>query len=193
MFSLYYTYNIMDDSLVNAKQNFVQGMSRISHFWGYPKAMGAIYGSLYLSPHPLSLDDMVQEVNISKGAVSTNIRSLERLGLVHKHLIVGDRKDYYSAETDFWKVIKSILSEREQAEFDRAINTVSESLELVQSCDHEPDAELAEFYQQRLATLQSFFNTLDNFVAAVISFDHLRSGAVEYLVKASSQLKQRDG
>jgi DNA-binding transcriptional regulator GbsR (MarR family) len=184
---------IMDDSLVTAKQNFVQGMSRISHFWGFPKGMGAIFGSLYLSPHPLSLDDLVAEVNISKGAVSTNIRSLERLGLVHKHLIVGDRKDYYFAETDFWKVIKSVLREREQTEFDHAINSVSESLDLVQSCDHEPDAELAEFYQQRLTALQSFFNSLDNLVAAILGFDQLRSGAVEYLVKASKQIKQREG
>lgn len=182
----------MDDSLAQAKHNFVQGMSRISHFWGFSKAMGAIYGALYLSPAPLSLDDLVQEVNITKGAVSTNIRSLERLGLVHKHLKVGDRKDYYAAEIDFWKVIKGILREREKTEFDHAINTVGESLELVQSCDHKTDAELAEFYQERLVTLQSFFNTLDNLVSAVLGFDELRAGAVEYLVKASRQIKERN-
>ena len=123
----------MDNSLSQARQNFIQGMSRISFFWGFPKAMGAIFGAIYLSPGPLSLDQLVEQVSVSKGAVSTNVRQLERLGMVQKHLRVGDRKDYYSAETDFWKIVKGILREREKQEFDIAIRTVDLSLELSQS------------------------------------------------------------
>jgi DNA-binding transcriptional regulator GbsR (MarR family) len=178
----------MDNPLDVAKQNFIQGMSRISYFWGFPKGMGAIYGALYLSPQPLSLDNLVQEVKLTKGAISTNIRSLERLGLVHKHLKVGDRRDFYSAEIDFWKIIKGILQEREKTEFDHAIRTVSESLDMVQSSNPQlNDKELAEFYQQRLTALQSFFTTLDNLVAAVLGFEELKSGALDYFIKASSQ------
>ena len=80
------------DSLQQARDHTIQGLSRISHFWGFPKGMGAIYGAVYLSPNPVSLDELVETVGISKGAVSTNVRQLERLGLVHKHIEIGERK-----------------------------------------------------------------------------------------------------
>ena len=172
----------MSDELTEALTNFIQGMSRISHFWGFPKAMGAIYGAVYLSPEPVSLDELVEQVNVSKGSVSTNIRTLERLGMVHKHLLVGDRKDYYLAETDFWKIVKGVLQEREKGEFDTALRTVTESQEMVKTAVLEPEqAELAAFYQNRMEAMQSFFDSLDNLVAMLIALDNLRLGTVQQL------------
>lgn len=62
------------------KQNFIQGMSGISQFWGFPKAMGAIFGVLYVSAVPLSLDELVESTGLTKGAISTNVRTLTRMG-----------------------------------------------------------------------------------------------------------------
>ena len=170
----------MDSELTRARDNFIQGMSRISHFWGFPKAMGAIYGAIYLSPDPLSLDELVLQVNVSKGAVSTNVRTLERLGMVHKQLQLGDRKDYYIAETDFWKIVRGVLREREKNEFDLALRTVGESLTLVKDTQPE-DKVLADFYQDRMQNMQQFFNSLDNLVATLIALDNLRVGTIQKL------------
>ncbi len=121
----------MSSNLQQSRDIFILGMSRISHFWGFPKAMGAIYGAVYLAPEPISLDELVELSNVTKGAVSTNVRSLERLGMVHRIVRIGERKDYYTAETDFWKVIRGILREREKSEFDRSLRSVDESLALL--------------------------------------------------------------
>jgi DNA-binding transcriptional regulator GbsR (MarR family) len=165
----------MTDYLGEAKEQFVLGLSRISNFWGFPKAMGAIFGVVYLSPSPLSLDDIVLQVGVTKGAVSTNIRSLERLGIVHKHLIVGDRKDYYTAETDFWKIVKEIIREREQNEFDLAIRSVSQSLDTInQYQTDDGEKELADFYTQRMKTLKQFFDSLDSLVATFLAMEDLK-------------------
>jgi len=173
----------MDELLKNAHENFIQGLSRISQFWGFPKAMGAIFGAIYLSPEPISLDQLVEQVNVTKGTVSTNVRALERLGMVHQQVQIGERKDYYVAETDFWKIVRGILKEREKNEFDRAIHSVDESLQMVESVT--PDSSevaIANFYQQRLHTLQSFFKNLDNLVAMVLTLDELRISALERLL-----------
>ncbi len=173
----------MTDTLSTAREHFIQGMSRISHFWGFPKAMGAIFGAVYLSPDPLSLDEIVAQVGVTKGAVSTNARALERLGMLHKHVRIGERKDYYSAETDFWKIIKGILREREKSEFDQALRTVSESLDMTASAD--PDAsgeELSAFYQERMGAMQDFFNKLDNLVAMALALEEFRVGAIAKLL-----------
>jgi DNA-binding transcriptional regulator GbsR (MarR family) len=173
----------MDSELTAARDEFVQGMSRISHFWGFPKAMGAIYGAIYLSPGPLTLDEIVEQVGVTKGAVSTHVRTLERLGIVHKQIKLGDRKDYYEAEEDFWKVIKGVLRERERQEFDLALRTVENSLGMVdQVAGQGVDPQLAAFYRQRMENMQRFFHSLDNMVAMLLALDTLRSGAISKLL-----------
>ena len=160
-------------TLTSSREHFIQGMSRISNFWGFPKAMGAIYGAIYLSPNPISLNQLVEQSGVSKGAVSTNVRQLERLNMVHRHLKVGDRKDYYTAETDFWKIIKSILRQREKNEFDKALGTVTESLTLAGQTNEDP--ELRAFYKGRMGAMQSFFKTLDSLVSAAMALEGLVS------------------
>jgi DNA-binding transcriptional regulator GbsR (MarR family) len=178
----------MAEKLDLARDTLIQGLSRISQFWGFPRGMGAIFGALYLSPVPLSLDELVAQVEISKGAVSTNVRALERLGMVHPHLQIGERRDFYVAETDFWKIARGILKEREKSEFDEALRSVGLGLEMVQAAQGEPqlDAEelrRAAFYQQRMRAMQSFFHTLDNLVAAFLALDEFRLSALEKLLK----------
>lgn len=168
-----------------ASAHTIEGMSHISHFWGFSKGMGAIFGILYLSPTPLSLDELVEQANITKGAVSTNVRQLERLGLVHKKVVIGERKDYYEAETDFWKVVKGVLREREKSEFDRAIRTVGESLEMVATATglSPEEAERAAFYQKRMKALADFFKMLDNMVATILALDAMRMNMLDIFFK----------
>lgn len=177
------------NTLETARGHFIQGMSRIANFWGFPKAMGAIYGAIYLSPGPASLNELVEQVGVTKGAVSTNVRQLERLGMVHKHIQLGERKDFYTAETDFWKIIRGILQEREKSEFDHALNAVSESLEMVEGVSVE-DTELAAVYQERMQAMQRFFKTLDNLVGAALKLESLISvSALGGLIKKANEDK----
>jgi DNA-binding transcriptional regulator GbsR (MarR family) len=172
----------MDTGITAAQQNFIQGMSRISNFWGFPRAMGALFGAIYLSPNPLSLNELVELSGVTKGAVSTNVRQLERLGMVHQHIRIGDRKNYYTAETDFWKIIKGILREREKGEFDAALQTVDRSLEILPTDDLSSDEkELAEFYRDRMINMQAFFRKLDNLVAMILALDEFRLSAIQNL------------
>jgi DNA-binding transcriptional regulator GbsR (MarR family) len=105
--------------------------------------------------------------------------------MIHKHFKVGDRKDYYDAETDFWKIVKGILREREKNEFDVALRTVSDSLEIVQKANLK-SSELADFYQERINGMKKFFDSLDNLVATIIALDELRAGTIINLFGKSS-------
>lgn len=166
----------MSSEIDHARNHFIQGLSRITHFWGFPRAMGAVYGVIYLSEQPVSLNTIVEQVGITKGAVSTNVKNLERLGMIHKHLFVGDRKDYYTAETDFWRIVKGILKEREKNEFDIALRSVGESLETIASIPAE--SESTEFMKQRLSVMKNFFDVLDSLVSLIIQMDEAQLQAV---------------
>ena len=161
----------MSVSLAQIKEDFTQGLSQISRFWGFPKGMGAIFGVLYLSPAPLSLDEIVQQTGLTKGAVSTEIRALARMGLVHRSSRLGDRKDYYEAETDFYAAIRSLLKERQNSEFDRAIRSVRETLERMEANWVENDE--WNFVYERVRALQEFFDAIDSLTRAVIKLERL--------------------
>jgi len=163
----------MKTNLTQLKQDFTEGLSQISRFWGFPKGMGAIFAVLYLSPTPLSLDEITAQTGLTKGAISTEVRALARLGLVHRSSKIADRKDYYEAEADFYQSIRSILKERQNTEFDRAIGSVKETLDKLESGQVSGnDAEL-QFIQERVKALQDFFNALDSLTKAVSKLNSL--------------------
>jgi len=161
----------MSKSLTKIKKDFTQGLSQISRFWGFPKGMGAIFAVLYLSPTALSLDEIVTETGLTKGAVSTEVRTLARMGLVHRSSKLGDRKDYYSAETDFYAAIRSILQERQNSEFDRAVRSVKDTLAIMD--ENWVEDEEWNFVYQRVQALQDFFDAIDSLTRAVIRLESL--------------------
>ena len=161
----------MSQTLSTIKKDFTEGLSQISRFWGFPKGMGAIFAVLYLSPTPLSLDQIVRETGLTKGAVSTEIRALARMGLVHRSTKLGDRKDYYMAESDFYATVRSILKERQNSEFDRAVRSVKDTLTAME--ENWVENEEWNFVYERVQALQEFFDAIDSLAKAVIRLERL--------------------
>lgn len=173
----------MIDETTQIKQEFIQGLSGISGFWGFPKGMGAIFGVLYLSPAPLSLDELVEQTGLTKGSISTNVRSLARMGLIRPVTRLGDRKDYYEAETDFYKSIRAILKERQNGEFDQAVASVRETLEKLESGQGAFDPTERAFLTERVWALSDFFNALDSLTSAISRLDGLGMGTIQTVLK----------
>ncbi len=91
---------------------FIEGAGLLATTVGGSRVIGQLYTMLFLSDKPLCLDDMVEKLKTSKGDASLNIRELERLRVVKKVWVKGDTKDFYEAELDFEKIIKSGLIRR---------------------------------------------------------------------------------
>ena len=172
----------MSKNISQLKQDFTEGLSQISRFWGFPKGMGAIFAVLYISPVPLSLDEIVEKTGLTKGAISTEVRTLARMGLVHRSSKLADRKDYYEAESDFYKSIRSILKERQNSEFDSAIRSVQETLKELESGSVLGDEADVQFVYERIKALQEFFNAIDTLSKAVIKLESLGLGNVQKIL-----------
>ena len=172
----------MTTILTQLKQDFTEGLSQISRFWGFPKGMGAIFAVLYISPIPLSLDEIVQQTGLTKGAISTEVRTLARMGLVHRSSKLADRKDYYEAESDFYKSIRSVLKERQNSDFDNAIRSVQETLKELESGSVSGDEAEVNFIHERIKALQEFFDAIDTLTSAVIKLESLGLGNVKKIL-----------
>ena len=172
----------MTAQLLQLKQGLTESLSQISRFWGFPKGMGAIFAVLYLSSFPLSLDEIVQETGLTKGAISTEVRALARMGLVHRSSKLADRKDYYEAESDFYQSIRSILKERQNSEFDRSLRSVREMLEKLKAGSVSGNQAELQFVYERLQALQDFFDAIDSLTRAVVKLEKLGLGNVKSIL-----------
>jgi DNA-binding transcriptional regulator GbsR (MarR family) len=168
----------MHNSLVGVNDSTVSGMGRLARFFGFSEVMGRLYGILLLCPDPMSLDDLASGLEISKGSVSMNMRDLERWGIAKEVWVRGERKKYYKAESDMWQVIRSVLSSRERREVDLALQVLGESVEKLKLAESElspEERELAQYYLERIADLQSFFQfaqiALETVLGGVQSLD----------------------
>ena len=150
----------MHDSLIGVQDSTVAGLGRLAGFFGFSDVMGRLYGILLLSPEPMSLDQLSEGLQISKGSVSMNMRSLERWGMAKEVWVRGERKKYYMAESDFWTVIRNVLSGREMREVQLALQVLGDSVEQLKSAEDELTSEeqlLASYVLERIDDLRAFF------------------------------------
>ena len=103
-------------------------IGRLIEFWGFKRNMGRVWTVLYLSPEPLSAEDLRQSLQLSSGAVSMTLSELARWGVVRKVWIQGERKDFYAAEVQLWRMVSRVFNERERSEIISAIDAFEEAL-----------------------------------------------------------------
>jgi DNA-binding transcriptional regulator GbsR (MarR family) len=104
--------------LTEAKQQFISSWGAFGTHWGINRTMAQIHALLLISPDPLTQDDIMEELNISRGNTNMNIRELINWGLVDRMILPGERKEFFTAEKDIWKVVKQIVKERKKRELD---------------------------------------------------------------------------
>src|SRR3989338_5217258 len=93
------------ENLIKVQDIFLNRINHICKKLGLNNVMAQLYAILYLNNEPLSLDDMVERLKISKGSASVNIRALESYGAVRRVWMRGSRRDYYEADTDIVRVV----------------------------------------------------------------------------------------
>jgi len=129
--------------------------TRMADVLNLPRSVGEIYGILFVSTHPLCLDDCRLRLNISKGSTSQGLKILRSFGAIRVVYIPGDRKDYYVAETSLRKIASGFAQEQIQPHVASGEDRVSRIRELLEEQESEQkDAleekvELLENWQRR--------------------------------------------
>lgn len=109
-----------------AKTRFIEGWGQLGAQWGINRTMSQIHALLLCSPKALSTDEVMAQLNISRGNANMNIRELIAWGVVRKSFIKGDRKEYFYALKDIWEVARLIARERKRRELEPLLAVLSE-------------------------------------------------------------------
>lgn len=107
-----------------AKDEFVMQWGAIGSAWGINRTMAQIHALLIIMPRAMTTDEVMEELRISRGNAHTNLRELVGWGLVRSVVRKGERKEYFEAEKDVWKMFCIIVRERKRREIRPAINVL---------------------------------------------------------------------
>lgn len=147
-------------SLQAVNDSMLEGLGQLADYFGFNRVIGKMYGALLLSPEPMSLDDLVEHLSVSKASVSMNMRMLENLGIVREVWVRGDRRKFYEAESDFWKILTNVLGARELRDVNQALDVLEGNIqhlrEAIPSMD-QADQALASYYVERIDQMKDFF------------------------------------
>lgn len=109
-----------------AKNKFVQAWGSLGNKWGVNRTMAQIHALLLIAHKPLSAEDVMAELNISRGNANMNLRALIDWSLVYREIIQGERRDYFVAEKDMYKVAVRIVKERRKRELEPVVDLLDD-------------------------------------------------------------------
>ena len=125
-------------------------IGEIMGFWNFKPSMGRVWTVLYLSPEPLSADEIGARTELSAGSVSMTLQELLQWGVVKKAWRRGSRRRYFEAETDLVAMITRVFRERELRMIDDAVGRMEQAAAVLGAL---PRSERVDFLRSRLHTL----------------------------------------
>ena len=124
--------------LDEGKRQFIEAWGKLGINWGTNKTMGQVHALLMMTPNPICSDEIMEQLEVSRGNVCTNTRTLIDWGLVHKKFKKGERKEYFTAEKDVVRIFKAVISQRKKKELDPMLK-VLEDIKCVEGGCEESD------------------------------------------------------
>ena len=127
--------------VVEAKLKFIEAWGKLGSEWGINRTMAQVHALLLVSAEALTTEDIMAELNISRGNANMNLRDLISWGLIEKRHKPGERKEYFFADKDTWNIARQVAKERKKRELDPIIKLLNELSE-VKADDKNPDAKV---------------------------------------------------
>ncbi len=112
--------------LKEVRDRFVSQWGVMGTQWGINRTMAQIHALLMTSAEPMSTDEVMEELRISRGNAHTNLKELVNWGLIRIVTRKGERKEYFEAELDVWEIFRRIVEQRKRRELDPALQTLAD-------------------------------------------------------------------
>ncbi len=179
--------------LAAARREFVGLWGQMAHHWGINRTMSQIHALLMIAHQPVTAEEIMRDLQISRGNVSMNLRELINWGIVRRTGLPGDRRDYFTTETDVWTMFQIILRERKKRELDPLLSRLDQCLALAgkkaeargAGAGAAHDKAAHEAYLKRVTELRDFFNTFHRLLSGLLDSE---PGSLAKAAKAFDKL-----
>jgi DNA-binding transcriptional regulator GbsR (MarR family) len=146
-----------------AKDELIQAWGNLGYSWGLNKTMAQIHALLLISTKPLTTEDIMEELSISRGNANMNVRALLDWGIVSRISVPGERKEFFKSEKDVWALARQVAKERRKRELEPILKVLKEVNE-VQTDGSEETKEFKKVVKELRSFAEKSDGLIDTFI-----------------------------
>ncbi len=140
------------NDLKNIQNKFIHHWGTLGSAWGVNKTMTQIHALLMVSEEPITTDEVMERLEVSRGNAHSNLKELVSWGIAKQVIVPGQRKDFYAAEKEPWKLLCTVAKERQRREIVPAIEALDECLNEIGTMNSKE----AKQFKKQLKELKEF-------------------------------------
>jgi DNA-binding transcriptional regulator GbsR (MarR family) len=177
-----------NDTLPEAVRRFVLEWGNLGERWGVNRSVSQIHALLYASKKPLAAEEIADVLGIARSNVSNSLRELQSWNIIRSVPVLGDRRTFYTAETDLWNLVSRIAAGRKARELDPAATALRECVEMTRD-----DKSVDPVVQLRLREMLDFVERLSRWYDQMIALPRSKIMALVRLGGGIARLLDRGG
>jgi DNA-binding transcriptional regulator GbsR (MarR family) len=144
------------DNLPESVKAFILHWGDMGSTWGVNRTVAQIHALLFIMEAPLNAEEITEYLGVARSNVSNSLKELLAFKTIRRVPVAGDRRDFFTAETDVWEVAKRIAAVRKAREIDPALEVLTHCLQSA-----EGDSRITDEQRKRLRDMQNFTQTMD--------------------------------
>jgi DNA-binding transcriptional regulator GbsR (MarR family) len=150
------------------KEESVDYFVSFVQMFGLPKSIGQIYGLLFIAQDPLPMDEVIDQLRISKGSASQGLALLKSLGAVTTHQVEGDRRDHYRADLHVSRIVTHFFENRLEERLENSEERIKRMLKLARAVERENDRTPGPQVLHRIKALQKWQKRGKNLLPLIV-------------------------
>jgi len=151
--------------LDEAKIKFIKSWGSLGSKWGINRTLAQIQALFLVTNEPISTEEIMDYLKISRGNVNMNVRTLIDWGLAYKEHKLGERREFFIGEKDLWTIFKRVVKVKKEKEFDPLLDV----LQNYKTVDEETQE--AQEFTQRIDDIEKFASEAENLLEKLMKMD----------------------
>ena len=160
--------NADDEKLKQARDEFVAQWGALGTQWGINRTMAQIHALLMTAPQPMTTDEVMQELEISRGNAHSNLKELVAWRLIRVVVKKGERREFFEAEKDVWLIFTTVARERKRREIEPAMAILNKCAEE----SREIETPEGKAFHEQMRALEEFVGFASKMSDRIASMKH---------------------
>jgi DNA-binding transcriptional regulator GbsR (MarR family) len=142
-------------TLTDSSRQFILHWGEMGARWGVNRTVAQVHALLYLSPDPLTAEEIAETLSVARSNVSTSLKELQNWNLVQTDSRIGERRDFFSTSADVWTLFLTVVEQRVERE-------ILPTLTMLRRCSLDAKAErpAQPATAARISAMQAFVEDL---------------------------------
>ncbi len=150
-------------TLAPIAQKFILHWGEMGTRWGINRTVAQVHALLFISPKPVTAEDISNVLSVARSNVSNSLRELQSWGIVRVVHVLGDRRDHFESVKDVWEIFRIVAEERKRREIDPTLRVLRECVEELHR-----SGQSDKYTRERLESMLEFLTVMSGLFEEVV-------------------------